>query len=332
MAGTTAGRRIVFFGSSDTGLACCRTLLDGGVPVAAIVTMPRSFRISWSPGEVNNVRFGDLAALGAERGVPVVDASAAGGRDALASEIARHQPELLVVVGWYHMIPGRVRSAARLGAVGVHASLLPCYRGGAPLVWAMIHGARRSGVSLFHLADGVDDGDVVAQADFEIGPDETIADLIERANAASAELVRAFVPRILDGTAPRQAQDHARATVMPQRKPEDGVIDWTAMSADAVHNWVRAQTRPYPGAFTALRGERLTIWRTHRPTGDRPLQGSAGTVRVSAAHGDRFYVMCGDGSAIEVIEVSRDDGVSLEGQDLVARLRLADGRDVLGFQ
>jgi methionyl-tRNA formyltransferase len=249
---------ILFLGANALGHACCQRLLEMELPFCGIYTMPREFRISYSPdAPVRNVLHRDFAGLGERYGVPVTMVEGKMGGYAPAVEALR--PDLILVIGWYHMVPHSLRELAPRGCVGIHGSLLPRYRGGAPLVWAMIHGEREAGVSLFHLADGVDDGDVVAQRSFPIGPDDSIREALARATAASVELVEKYVPLLLNGTAPRTPQDHSGATHFPQRSPEDGRIDWT-WSAARIRDFVRAQTRPYPGAFTEIGGKRVTLW------------------------------------------------------------------------
>lgn len=249
---------IVFFGASALGYACCERLLEAGVPVAGILTMPRQFRISYSPGApVTNVLYQDFGELGRRYGVPVVQVEGKMGEYTQA--VAELRPDLLVVIGWYYMVPRAMRELAPRGCVGIHGSLLPRYRGGAPLVWAVINGEPEAGVSLFHLGDGVDDGDLVAQRAFPIGERDTIREVLERATAASVALAEEFVPALLDGTAPRAPQDHAAATRFPQRSPEDGRIDWS-WEPERIRNFIRAQTRPYPGAFTEVGGKRVILW------------------------------------------------------------------------
>lgn len=290
--------RIVFIGSSDTGHVCCERLLADGVDVALILTRASRFSISWSPAPVTNVRHRDFHALGAAYGVPVLDASQP--HSLVRERIATVSPDLMVMVGWYHMLPRAFRALARLGAVGIHASLLPQYRGGAPLVWAMIRGESRTGVTLFHLDDGVDDGDIVGQTAFAIGERETIADIVERANEAAADLVAKYVPAILTGVAPRTPQDHARATVMPQRRPEDGRVDWSAFTALEAYDWIRAQTRPYPGAFTYLSGERVTVWRAAGTGAADATEIPPGAIVIREG---RVLVGCADGRALALREV-----------------------------
>ncbi len=310
---------VIFFGSSDTGWECCRALLDTGQPVAAIVTIQREFRISWSPDTVTNVRFRDFRELGERYRVPLIDATSDMRSDEFRTRLASFQPEMLIVAGWYHMIPRAVREVAPLGAIGLHASLLPKYRGNAPLVWALINGERRTGVTLFHLGTGVDDGDIIASREFTIGPDDTILQAIEATNRASVELMTSYVPQVLTGVAPRFRQDHSQATTVPARRPEDGLIDWSHRPAEAVHNFVRAQTAPYPGAFTYVSGRKLTIWRTRRS--DLPTDGEPGQLVIDAAGAVR--VTCAESTAVEIIEAGVDGGAALSGSDLAGVLQRA---------
>jgi methionyl-tRNA formyltransferase len=250
--------RIVFFGASALGYRCCERLITMRQEVVGLFTIPRAFNISYSPGvPVENVLHRDFHALGAAHNIPVL--SVEGRMADHEQELAALGPDLLVVVGWYYMIPRRMRELAPRGCVGIHASLLPRYRGGAPLVWAMINGEMEAGVTMFHLSDGVDDGDIVGQRRFAIEPRDTIADLLEKAERASLELTEELVPAFAAGTAPRLPQDHGLATHVPQRSPADGRIDWT-WDAPRIDRFIRAQTKPYPGAFTDLEGKRVRIW------------------------------------------------------------------------
>ncbi|MCB0429406.1 MAG: methionyl-tRNA formyltransferase [Flavobacteriales bacterium] len=250
--------KILFVGSNKIGHACCEALIRTGVEVAAVLTMQQKFDISYAKEKgVTNVLHADFHVFENQYGIPVHGTN---GRLQEYMELLNNiHFDLMVVIGWYHMIPAKVRNLASKGCVGIHASLLPKYRGGAPLVWAVINGERESGVTLFHMEDGVDDGDVVGQEAFEIGADEYIRDVLAKAEQASVRLVEKYVPRILAGDAPRIPQDPAAATVYPQRKPEDGQIDWS-WDAEKIFNFIRAQSKPYPGAFTFVEGKKVTIW------------------------------------------------------------------------
>jgi methionyl-tRNA formyltransferase len=164
-----------------------------------------------------------------------------------------------LVVGWYNMIPRRVREAFRLGCFGIHASLLPKYRGGAPLNWAILNQDCTAGVSFFELTEGVDDGLIFAQRSFLIDEDDYIGDLLSKAEAATLDVVSEVMPLLLHGISMGKPQE-GEPSFSLQRQPSDGEIDWTKPATE-IARLVRAVSRPYPGAFATLGGRRLTIWR-----------------------------------------------------------------------
>jgi methionyl-tRNA formyltransferase len=249
---------VIFLGATELGYRCCERLIEIGVHIAAIATIPRKFDISYSPGKkVENVLHKDFYALGEKYNIPVI--SIEGKMTEYKETFAAYNPDLFVVIGWYYMIPASLRSMAQLGCVGIHGSLLPKYRGGAPLVWAMINGETETGLTLFYMDEGVDTGDVIAQKKFNIGPTDTIADMLPKLEAASLEVVEEYIPLLLDGKAPRIVQDHTEATLFPQRKPEDGEIDWN-WDKETIANFIKAQTKPYPGAFTYINEKKVIIW------------------------------------------------------------------------
>lgn len=252
------GNNVVFFGASALGYQCCERLIKNGVNVSAIFTISKEFNISYSVGKpVNNVLHKDFHQLGETYNIPVV--SVEGKMHTYKEVLAEYNPSLIVVIGWYYMIPASLRDLAPLGCVGIHASLLPKYRGGAPLVWAMINGEKETGISLFYFDDGVDTGDIVVQTKIEIEPDDNISHLLKKVEASCISMMDEYIPMLLQGTAPRTQQLHEDATEYPQRKPEDGEIDWT-WSGEQINNFIKAQTKPYPGAFTYINGRKLMIW------------------------------------------------------------------------
>ncbi len=287
--------RIVFLSATEIGWHCCNTLVEMRENVVGILTIPQSFGISWSDKPVKNAQYRTFEDLGSMAGIPVHCVS---GRltDAHSHEIlAELRPDILIVIGWYHMVPQRVLANVPAGAVGIHASLLPEYRGGAPLVWAIINGERRTGVTLFHFDRGVDDGDIIAQSAFEINASDDISDILKRATQHSEELIRECVPLLREGTAPRVAQGRDRATTFPQRCPEDGEISWSTMTDRQIHDWVRAQTHPYPGAFTWINGLQMRVWSTEIVSAPTSCQRSPGSVcSVSKSHG--MMVQCKQGN------------------------------------
>jgi methionyl-tRNA formyltransferase len=250
--------KIIFFGATTMGYKCCRLILESPLAeVASIFTIPKEFNISYSNTPVTNVNYADFKSLGKEFGVPVVEIT--GKISDYTNKVAEYSPDFLLIAGWYHMIPAAMRALAPKGCAGFHASLLPKYRGGAPLVWSIINGESETGVSFFYLEDRVDSGDIIAQRKFAIEETDTIRELINKTTDASLQMVKEYLPMIAAGTAPRIRQDESIATTVPQRKPEDGLIDWT-WDIKRIKNFIRAQTKPYPGAYTIIEGKKITIW------------------------------------------------------------------------
>ncbi|MBM3145494.1 MAG: methionyl-tRNA formyltransferase [Chloroflexi bacterium] len=249
LSSTTFGRRCL-----EEGI-----LNASNVRVTGILTTPREIEISYSdkPVEINtHAKFDDLA----DRiGCDVVSMTGKMDSQNYLQYLHQWAPDLLLVLGWYYMIPRKVRESAQAGCVGIHASLLPKYRGGAPIPWAIINGETETGVTFFHFGDGVDDGDIIAQKRFPITSQDTVATIYEKATSSSIVILREYLPKLATRTAPRIQQDHNQATYFPQRSPEDGLIDWS-WDAKRIRDFIRAQTRPYSGAFTYLEGKRITIW------------------------------------------------------------------------
>jgi methionyl-tRNA formyltransferase len=241
----------------------------------------------------------ELHRFGEDRSIPVVVTRS--GSD-LLSAVRTVQPELAIVCGWYSMIATQTRAAANRGFIGVHNSLLPRYRGAAPLVWALLHGEREVGLSMYTLTDGMDDGDIWAQASTKVGSDDYIGEVLARLEGACDDMIRRIYPRILDGEITPTPQDASRASYGTLRTREHGRIDWRN-SAERVCREVRAQSRPYPGAFTSFEGRRLTIWKA----GLFPpaYYGRPGEV-VKGPAGE-MMVVCGDDRAIVIEEMEFDD-------------------------
>ena len=247
---------IVLFGGTDLTLRIAETLVELRMPLACVVYIRNQFAISYSPSRVTNSRFADVVDWAEREGVEAHEFESI---DRTIAVLQGPRPGIGIAAGWYHMLPARLRRIFARGVLGIHASLLPTYRGGAPLNWALLEGERESGVSLFELADGVDDGPLYGQRRFPIGQRDYIGDLVERANDAAVGLLRETIGAIVDGSLTPQPQT-GTPTYCLQRGPDDGIIDWNR-SADEIERLVRAVSHPYPGARAALAGAKLTIWR-----------------------------------------------------------------------
>ncbi len=212
--------------------------------------------------------------------------------------------DLMLAVSWRYLIPAEIYTLARLGTFVFHDSLLPAYRGFSPTVWSIINGEDHTGVTLFEMADEVDSGAVVTQTRVEIGPDETIAELLERVTATYLSTLEQALPLLLQGQAPRLTQDQSQASFTCKRLPEDNRIDWTRPAAE-VYNLIRAVTAPYPGAFTIFNGQKLTVWSAQRLPDYRRYVGAI-PGRVVAIQPDGSVVLTSDG-ALLLREVQIED-------------------------
>jgi methionyl-tRNA formyltransferase len=246
--------RTIFLGSGIWGCRALEALVELRADVVGVFT--------FDP-DPHESREHDVAELAGREGIPV---NIAGKLDVQNHTGLLHNmaPDIGFVVGWRTIIPDAICDMPAKGFVGIHASLLPRYRGFAPINWAIIEGEQRTGVTLFHLSHVVDGGDIIGQRVIDISRQDTAGTIALRAGEEAAELVRRYYPLLREGRAPRRPQDDSHATYRPRRRPSDGLIDWN-WPAERIYNWVRALTRPYPGAFSHLDGRKVTIWRAGVP-------------------------------------------------------------------
>ena len=233
--------RVVFMGANRTGWLCLNELLRMGENVVGIFTLPPRFSISYSNKPIpiaTYQAFDDLA-----QAFDIPREIVTGSLNALTTKLQALKPDLILVNGWYHKIPEKILRIPPRGVVGFHPSLLPKYRGGAPLTWSLINDERETGMTLFYMEEGIDTGDIVAQERVPIATDDTIATLYEKVNQAMLSILRESWPRLKEGRVPRRAQDESQATYFPNRGPEDGLILWSWPSRK-IYNWIRAQTTP----------------------------------------------------------------------------------------
>jgi methionyl-tRNA formyltransferase len=278
--------RTVWVSFDTIGRDCLEAAGAAGANVVGVVTLPGPI----DPSRSGQCAFDEVAArLGAE-----LHETRDVNSDETASFVRRLEPELIFVVGWSQLVKEAFIALAREGVFGMHPTLLPRHRGRAPIPWAILSGLARTGVTLFEIVDATaDSGAIVGQVTVDIGPDETATTLFDRLADAHVELVREYVPRLLARSAPRISQDPGRASTWHKRVPADGIIDWETR-APYLYGWVRAQTRPYPGAFTWLGDEKVIVWRA-RPV---PLDAVAPAGTVVAVSGDGVLVACGEGGLL----------------------------------
>jgi methionyl-tRNA formyltransferase len=297
----TLAESVLLLGGTDATIAVAQAILEVGVSLEAVVAIGQTFSISYSADPVVNARSVDIADWGRQRGVRVVPFV---GYDRLIDQSRTTMPSLCLVAGWYHMIPRRFRARFTKGCLGFHASLLPQLRGGAPLNWAILADLSETGVTLFEMADGVDDGPIYAQEHLPIGARTQIADLVEASQQACANLVRNNLRGILAGDILPKPQTGV-ASYGLQRGPEDGRIDWRR-SANEIDRLVRAVGRPYPGAFTAFEGNKLFVWSSEPAPTELVFYGAPGQI-ARTDESLRPYVVTGEG-ALRLVEARYADG------------------------
>jgi len=230
---------------------------------------------------------------------------------------------MMIVVGYGQIIPQSVIDMAPRGIVNVHASLLPKYRGAAPVQWSIVNGETRTGVTTMQINAGLDTGDILLERETEIGPEETALELGERLAVIGAELLIETLDGLARGVITPRRQDEAQASHAPILKKEDGAISWNGPAA-AIHNRVRGLL-PWPGAHTRFRGQLLHIWRA-RVGSDR-----AALAPGQVLAGGRFRVACGDGGVLELLEVQLEGRKRMSGEAFANGQRLRED-EFLGEQ
>jgi methionyl-tRNA formyltransferase len=230
-------------------------------------------------------------------------------RPEVVEELRSLQPEVMVVVGYGQIIPQSILDIPPRGIINVHASLLPKYRGAAPIQWAIARGETWTGVTTMRIDAGLDTGDMLLTANTEIGADETAVELSVRLAEVGAELLERTLARLSD--IKPEKQDNSQSTLAPILKKEDGRIDWTRPARE-IANRVRG-FQPWPGCYTMWRGKRLAIWRGRAVAGSRP----AGEIRGA-------QVACGEG-ALELIEVQPEGKKRMTAEAFLNGHQVKDG-------
>lgn len=297
----------VVFGYGDVGVRCTRVLLDQGVAVKLVVTHEDD------PGEVR--WFASLAELATQHGIPVVAPTSAG--DDLSCRLHALAPDFIFSFYYRQLLPDALLATARRGALNMHGSLLPRFRGRAPVNWAVLRGASETGATLHYMVSRADAGDIVDQAAVPIRDDDTAYDVFHRVAEAAEHVLARSLPLLVAGTAPRRAQDLSQGEYCGRRRPEDGRIDWSRGAHD-IHNLVRAVAPPFPGAFADFDGERWLVTRTQVLP---PVSSGSPSLQLRAEAGHPV-VTCQDGRRLAILE-ARDRHGPLNMTRLLRRIEHA---------
>lgn len=291
----------VVFAYHDVGVRCLEALLGRGIRVPLVVTHEDD------PSE--NIWFDSVAKLAAAHGIPVVTPKNPN-TDELLQKITGLRPDFIFSFYYRQMLGRSLLDAARQGALNMHGSLLPKYRGRSPVNWAIINGERETGATLHYMAEKADAGDIVDSQVVPILPDDTALDVFRRVTGAAEAVLGRNLHRLIDGTALRVAQNHAETSYFGGRRPANGRIDWK-QSATAIHNLVRGVAPPYPGAFTSIGGRPARVLRTLR---DQATIGPFDQPSLFFGNG-RCYAQCGDAALLRILQIEMD-GRLLQDEDI----------------
>ncbi len=292
--------RIVFMGTPDFAVASLQKLIDDDYDVVGVFTQPdkprnRGMKLSFSP----------VKELAIQAGIPVFQPEKM--RDGTALEDMQSlKPDLIVVVAYGRILPDELIAAAPMGCINVHGSLLPKYRGSAPIQWAVLNGDKVTGVTTMYIASELDAGDIIYTAETEIGEFETSGELFERLRLLGAELLSRTVRDLEAGIAPRIPQDAAQATFAPQLRKDMSAIDWTKSPREIV-KWVCGMN-PWPIATTEIFGVSFRIFAVDY-TGNR-TDLPAGSVVSAGKQG--IELACGNGETLQIKRLQAAGGKRMD--------------------
>ena len=300
--------KIIFCGTPAFALPSLRDLIaHTDFQIAGVVTQPDRPR-----GRGKEVASSPVKDAAAAAGIPVYQPQKIRAEESY--EYFRDAaPDVVVIIAYGQIIPARLIEIPRLGWINLHGSLLPKYRGAAPIHWAIAKGETRTGLTTMQIDAGLDTGPMLLKHEIEIAPDETAPELYARLAEAGAPLIVETLRGLASGTITPTPQDNSQATLAPPLKKEDGRINWS-LPAQTIYNRIRG-FQPWPGAFTTFRGKQCAIW--GKPAPDQSgVTSTPGTIRANGADVD---VTCGAETALRL------EFVQLEGRNKISAREFANG-------
>lgn len=309
---------LVFMGTPDFAVPSLEALVHAGHLVRLVVTQPDRPK-----GRGRKITPPPVKTTAAAMGIPVIQPVTL--RDAAVVQRLREQSaDFFIVVAYGHLLREEVLALPRFGCINVHASLLPKYRGPAPIPWAIIHGETVTGVTTMRMDRGLDTGDILLQAEEPIGPEDTAGSLHDRLARRGAELLVQTLSGFAAGTIRPRPQDHTQATYAPLLKKTDGLIDWKKPAA-TLEAFIRGMT-PWPGAYTYWRSNRIKVYRA-KPIVPNPIEAAVPGTVLTADH-SRLVVACGEG-ALSLLELQSASGNRLPASEFLHGCRITAG-ELLG--
>jgi methionyl-tRNA formyltransferase len=294
---------LVFCGTPRFAVSTLERLVDAGFRVHLVVTQPdrpkgRGLALVQSPVKESALKLT----------LPIIQPGRIKINDEFRAQLTTLKPDAIIVVGYGRMIPRWMLDLPPLGNINLHASLLPKYRGAAPIQWAIANGETVTGVTIMRIDAGLDTGDILLQQELPIPPDDTAETLAPRLAAIGADLVVETLRRLQAGAVQPRPQDNTQATVAPILKKEDGVVDFFRSAAD-IFNRIRG-FQPWPGAHTKFRGKTLQIIKAHPATDPVPPA-------ELSLHSDRLLVGCGHNTSLELLEIQLEGKKRTSAADFV---------------
>lgn len=306
--------RILFMGTPEFAVPSLRALVEAGHELCGVFTQPdkpknRGMKLLPTP----------VKEYAITKNIPVFQPLKL--RDGFALQlVSQLQPKLIVVAAYGRILPDEILAYPPIGCINVHSSLLPKYRGAAPINWAILNGERETGVTIMHMAAELDAGDIISSAATEIGTDETALELYTRLAELGAELLVKTIDDLAAGRATRIPQDHTKATLAPMLSRELSPMDWNRPAWD-LHNQVRGLL-PWPSAVTMLGGIRCKIFHTH--LGQEVVGEPAGTVLYAGKEG--IKIACGGGTVLVISELQADGGKRMSASDFIRGHAIEPGK------
>ncbi|WP_322905750.1 methionyl-tRNA formyltransferase [Paenibacillus campi] len=306
-------------GTPDFAVASLKLLLEQGMNVVCVVTQPDK-----PQGRKKILTPSPVKAAALEHGLPVLQPLRMRNPEAVA-ELAAYEPDLIVTAAYGQILPKAVLELPPLGCVNIHGSLLPKYRGGAPIQRCIINGETVTGITLMYMAEGLDTGDMIARLEVPITDEDTSGTLFAKMSVAGAELLQQQLPRLLTGKVEAEPQNDDEATYAPNLTREDEKIDWNKDSR-AIYNQIRGLV-PFAGGFTLWNGDVFKVWKTLKPQADDALPSGAaeavpGTVVDLNKNG--IVIRTGDG-VLTLTEVQPAGKKALRAADFARGNAMATG-------
>lgn len=296
---------IVFCGTPQFAVPALRALIENGFNVRLVVSQPdrpAGRGLTTVPTPVKQ--------FAVNHGIPVTQPEKIKNNEEFRAQLEAIHPDVIVVVAYGRIIPQWMLELPPLGNINVHASLLPKYRGAAPIQWAIANGETITGVTTMRLDSGLDTGDILLKCEVPISASDTAATLAPKLSEAGGPLLLETLRGLQAGTLHPVPQDHSAATLAPILKKQDAHIDWNRTAAE-ISNRLRGFT-PWPGAFTRFRGKNLNIWKVQLASDLSSL--APGQVHVQGEH---LYVGCGQATALEILELQPEGKKHMAVRDFV---------------